>query len=513
MIASKAVKSRILDALAANMSEQEKSDADQKSGQEVAKVLRGKKTGFAKTDSRYWLARLFHNTYQLDGERKETKAWCARIGRNGRRETFNLGTPNRESAARKAQEIYGALLAKGWDETLAQFKPKAAKPDRIATVGEYLADLQATVAFRATTWRAYVQALRSIASGVANVGDQPALDEHGQTLKDRHGRIIYLSRRDRYNGGVEAWQAKVDSLPLSVLTDEAVQKWKLSYLAENGSNPVLLQRAKHTVNAMIRSARSLFSNRKGRLKHLYAKLNLPDPLPFSGVSLEDEASKKYVSRVDARQLITAAKHELATDPTRREQFKIFCLGLLTGLRKREIDTLTWAQVDFDKHQVVICRTEYFEPKSKDSEASVDCDAELLSLLRSWRSSSRGEFVVESRHKARYHKAPATYYRAQEHFQALYGWLKAQGIKDQKPLHTLRKEVGSILANEQGIFAAQQVLRHKHIATTAKHYTDKRVRMTAGLGALLFPSADLPTIVSFVAPSNAAAHKNRGRKGA
>jgi hypothetical protein len=49
---------------------------------------------------------------------------------------------------------------------------------------------------------------------------------------------------------------------------------------------------------------------------------------------------------------------------------------------------------------------------------------------------------------------------------------------------LRKELGSILANEQGIFAAQQVLRHAHIQTTSRHYADKRKSITAGLGALL-----------------------------
>jgi integrase len=488
--------------------------SDTISGQGLAKVSRPKaKTKFAKTDSRYWLARLFRNRYSQGDATAQTKDWCARVARAGRRETFNLGTPNREAAARRAQEIYGSLLAQGWDDTLVKFKPKAQRSTSVATIGEYLAELRATVVFRASTWQAYVQALRSIAAGIGEIGDQPSRDGSGNIKRDKKGRVIYLSRRDRYNGGVEAWQTKVDALSLRVLSDEALQKWKLAYLAEHSGNPLALQKAKHTVNSMIRSARSLFSNRKGRLKHLHAKLTLPDPPPFSGVSLEDEASKKYVSRVDARQLITAAKKELASDPARREQFKIFCLGLLTGLRKREIDTLTWAQVDFERRQIVICRTEYFEPKSKDSEASVDCDAELLDLLHLWHSSARGPFVVESKHKARYHKAPATYYRAQEHFQALYGWLKSQGIKDQKPLHTLRKEVGSILANDQGIFAAQQVLRHKHIATTAKHYTDKRVRMTAGLGALLFPSADLPTIVPFVAPSDAAAHKNRGRKGA
>ncbi|MFO1483867.1 MAG: tyrosine-type recombinase/integrase [Verrucomicrobiaceae bacterium] len=450
----------------------------------------------SRADVRYWLDKV-QKVVGRNGS--ESPNYSVQIAHLGRRHRFKLRTPEKRAAAARAQAIYRTILEQGWDKALASHNPKAARRTGCATIAEYLAELKATVAFRASTWRAYVQALRSIAAGVADVDDQPALDEDGQPRKDRRGRIIYVSRRDRYNGGVTAWQAKVDALPLAVLTDEAVQKWKLAYLAENGGNPVLRQRAKHTLNAMIRSARSLFSDRKGRLKHLRAKLALPDPLPFKGVAMEDESSKRYVSRVDARQLIAAAKSDLAGDESRREQFKAFCLGLLAGLRKRELDTLLWDQVKFDLAQIHICRTEFFEPKSKESEAKVDCDSELLALLRGWKAQARGPFVIETKRKPRYGKAPVGYYRCEEHFRPLYAWLAEQGIKDQKPLHTLRKELGSILANEQGIFAAQQVLRHAHIQTTARHYADKRRPITAGLGVLLADVAEPGKVIGFVAP--------------
>jgi integrase len=63
-------------------------------------------------------------------------------------------------------------------------------------------------------------------------------------------------------------------------------------------------------------------------------------------------------------------------------------------------------------------------------------------------------------------------------------LRKQGVADTKKLHTLRKELGAVLASEQGIFAAQSVLRHAQISTTAAYYTDKKKRITAGLGTLL-----------------------------
>jgi len=55
-----------------------------------------------------------------------------------------------------------------------------------------------------------------------------------------------------------------------------------------------------------------------------------------------------------------------------------------------------------------------------------------------------------------------------------------------PVHTLRKEFGSLIAQEHGIYAASKLLRHADIQTTANHYLDKKQRITAGLGELLAP---------------------------
>ena len=46
----------------------------------------------------------------------------------------------------------------------------------------------------------------------------------------------------------------------------------------------------------------------------------------------------------------------------------------------------------------------------------------------------------------------------------------------------------MLASTHGIFAAQSVLRHAQIATTAAYYVDKKRRISAGLGSLLTDGA-------------------------
>jgi integrase len=295
------------------------------------------------------------------------------------------------------------------------------------------------------------------------------------------------SRFDYRSGGKEAWTAKVDALPLSLLSEAALQRWKLRYLEKAGASPAAQGRAGNSAAAILRCARSLFSAKV--LEHASKNDSkaplLPDPLPFAGVKLPKGGSTKYKSKIDAEKLIEAARAELEGEP-----FKIFALGLLCGLRKREIDLLSWAQVDFDKALIRIERTDFFTPKTDDSQESdgcVDLDPELLALLRGWKAQAKGEFVIESGRPPR-HEASRVNYRCEPHFVTLYAWLRKQGVTARKPLHELRKELGALLASTQGIFAAQSVLRHAQISTTAKFYADKKRRITAGLGSLLAPAS-------------------------
>jgi integrase len=196
------------------------------------------------------------------------------------------------------------------------------------------------------------------------------------------------------------------------------------------------------------------------------------------VELPKKGNTTYQSKINAAELIEHAQAELTGEP-----LKIFYLGILCGLRKREIDLLIWSQVDFGKGVIRIERTEYFQPKSEDSSGEIDLEAELLPLLQEWKTQASGAFVIESTRKPK-HQNSRTNYRCEPHFGTLYAWLRKQGVTARKPLHELRKELGAILASTQGIFAAQSVLRHAQISTTAAYYTDKKKRITGGLGSLL-----------------------------
>jgi hypothetical protein len=49
---------------------------------------------------------------------------------------------------------------------------------------------------------------------------------------------------------------------------------------------------------------------------------------------------------------------------------------------------------------------------------------------------------------------------------------------------LRKELGALITQEHGIYAASRALRHSNVAITAAHYADKKARTTVSIGGWL-----------------------------
>jgi hypothetical protein len=64
------------------------------------------------------------------------------------------------------------------------------------------------------------------------------------------------------------------------------------------------------------------------------------------------------------------------------------------------------------------------------------------------------------------------------FRKLIDWLLSKGVKSSRPIHELRKEIGSLIADEHGIYAASRFIRHADIRITAAIYLDKKRRIEA-----------------------------------
>ena len=104
--------------------------------------------------------------------------------------------------------------------------------------------------------------------------------------------------------------------------------WKRAFLADNNGDEKARRHAKVSVNSFLRRARSLFSEKV--LRHL----EITCTNPFQSVEFQ-----------------VAAREELSElDP---DVFKVFLLAALAGLRRGEIDTLTWAAFRWNERTIRI----------------------------------------------------------------------------------------------------------------------------------------------------------------
>jgi integrase len=412
-----------------------------------------------KTDVRYWARRI----YKHQREGRIDSDWSVRFYRDGRREQFALGTPNKARAAQKALEIYGHLEALGWEATMAKFKRPAepVQPKNNLTIGEFLAEFQAKAELKPGTFADYAGSLRKIVADIVGI---------------THGRGGSREKRDE-------WRHRIDGVKLATVTPEKVQKWKLDFVARAGQDPRKIRSAKTSANSFLREAKALF--RAELLKGLEGVV-LPSPLPFQGVILYPRQSMKYRSTFDAIGIINDAQNELSgQDP---EAYKIFLLGIATALRRKEIDTLSWSSFRWNTNQIRIEPTQWYGLKTEDSAADLDVEPEIMAIFRGFHAKAKSDFVIESKVAPRLDVTTWDHYRTTSIAERLIKWLRTKGVNTSNPLHTLRAEAGSQIAATHGIYAASRFLRHTDITVTAAHYLDKRQSVTVGLGHLFAEGA-------------------------
>jgi integrase len=198
---------------------------------------------------------------------------------------------------------------------------------------------------------------------------------------------------------------------------------------------------------------------------------------------------KYQSKLDPGVLLHSASNGLSeSDP---EAFKALSLALGAGLRRGEVDRLLWRQIDFNAGVIHIEATEAGGLKTEDSAGDVPIDSTLVTLLRGFHANTRSQFVIGEGTGTTASKPWGQRYRCGDVFERLARWLRKHGVEGYKPLHTLRKEAGSIIATKAGIHAASQFLRHADIQVTAMHYADHKERVTVDMGAWLKPENIVP----------------------
>lgn len=455
-----------------------------------------KLTKFSINDVRFWEARVYHPRYGATASVKEAATFAVRIQAHGERRNVALRETTKRDAARAAMTLYKLIEMHGWERGLTEFRGEAPPVRNNLTLGEYLMEVTATGEILPRTLRTYSTKVRKIASDIGKV-----------SLPGK------LNKYDYVNGGAKEWQRLVDAVPLRKLTPDAVQSWLSGYLAQFRSNPAKLNSATKTANSCIRAGKAIFAEKiRERLTHVI----LPDPVPFVGMKTAKERPTRYRSEIENPEvLLVAGVRELAEstmetehqaiwreqggegdapEPApaekiraelrasrKREAFKVLVLGLCAGLRRGEIDRLQWSQVDFGRSLIVIQATDCFAPKAN-SAGDIPIDEEIVKLMKKWKTASSGRFVLEGVEPKV--NTDNHHYRASRAHAELIEWLQSKGMTSRNPLHTLRKEFGSIVCQRAGVYVASRLLRHANITMTAAVYTDDRGRVTSGLGSVL-----------------------------
>jgi integrase len=412
---------------------QKSDEVDNKNAEVMPKSKKEKR--LPKTHTDYWKGRVLKKEYlnPVTGETKEVGTYSVTLSHLKRREYFSLNTASQAEAATKAKRIYGYLKANGWEPTLAKYKPEAEAKPEIETIGDLIETAKDKADVRPLTFRQYQGALRRIAGSIKGIDSSDA---------------------SKYQPGGSRWQMKVDKVKLSAITAEKVQAWRKKQLDK--LNPAERKRKETSLNSSLNQARSLW-------KHSGL------PSPFEGLKWKGTA-RRFKPSVDAPSLLhwaeDALKEKDASKPE-SEQFKAFTLCLFLGLRKREADCLTWEQIDFESGKVRIKTTDYFSPKSENSERDIRVQDSLLPEISRWRKEADHVFVLkggEAKPKAQF-----TYYRAEKTWKALTAWLRSKGVESPKPIHYLRKLSISLMYGANNIHAAQMFAGHSDIRTTIGSY--------------------------------------------
>jgi integrase len=243
----------------------------------------------------------------------------------GRRIAFTLGNGNKNAAARRAAGIYTDLLTLGVEATLARHRAqrRGEVPSKVATIGEWIEAARGVCASNAATFAQYAASLRLIAGQILSV----------KKTKKRFGPG---------KGGARVYRAGIDAQSLEILSEQAVQRWRLVYVAQAG-NPAQERSRMTSANSIIRQARSLFAH---KIVRFLPDTRLPSPRPFENVEFFPRQSARYFSRIDPKALLRTAQGELGgNDPP---AFLAMLLALAAGLRRGEIDSLAWHQIDFER---------------------------------------------------------------------------------------------------------------------------------------------------------------------
>lgn len=422
---------------------------------------------------------------------------------HGKQRKISLRTGSKKEAAKRATEVFAQVSEHGWEKGLQAAFGEVARAKTDATLGDWLAAAEKTGLFRPKTFRDEASKVRKIADCI-RLGEVP---KKGDNDRSRFGRC----------DNAAAWRKEAESLPLEQLTDTQILWWRTEF-KKNAKTPLEEARATRSGISYIGAGKSFFRPDVVEAIKAAGEIVVPATLPFRALKQDKKPDSQYHSEipspealliaarrdlweVTADQLRDASYSEQGIDPSavqpneqesrhfqtlvvrNRAAFQFIVLGLVCGLRRGEADKLTWPQVNITERNIHVRTTDFHAPKA-DSSGKVPFDDGLITVLNEW-SAEQGDdarFVIAGTRPEDF--KPSQEYRADAAAKIAAQWLRKKGITGNKPIHILRKEYGSAVCSQAGIYAASKLLRHKSTRVTEAHYLENDKTVTPDFGKAL-----------------------------
>ena len=400
-------------------------------------------TTFSKRDSRYWHQRIFKQT-QANGQMDA--CWSMRLAIGGKRRQLSLDSGNKQTAAERAAAIYATAKDDGWDAAVSAFgtrRKPTPPPPASATVGAVLRIIEerGTHLRQSTKIRIY-SALRVISASAAGI----------EEYDTRATNAAKSARRDA-----------IDRVPLEAVTPDLIRRWQREFIAGTDDDLHLACKKRSsdgTVSAFSRAWTAALAPH-----YADAGLTMP-PNPAKSVRLFRLKTPRYRSDVDVGALVRDAKDQLSVDG-----YRTLVLALQFGLRRAEMDRLQWQHVDLVTGQLSVEGTEAGATKTGASARVLDVSPGMIAVLAEWKEGAIGDYVVAPLAALRPKRWSS--YRADVAFEEVLGWLRGRGWDSAQPLHQLRKEFGSMVSMNFGVFEASEALGHSDVRVTAALYVSAK----------------------------------------
>lgn len=274
--------------------------------------------------------------------------------------------------------------------------------------------------------------------------------------------------------------------PIQAITPQLLNNWRRAATKEGKFSPV-------TIQGYILKGRSIFS--KDAMAY-YAGEGARFDNPFSGMEKSQSAKVPRFRPIPRATLLELRKW---ADECNNPRWKmILYLALYTGMRRGEIDSMRLSWYDPETRTIDIPAFEG-DFRSKGGEGrqvlvpeTIDLlamrkevfvyDAARLEALRATnpkypknlRPTKDHVYMIPAKrlpHRKTTKQRETITYRLGSYIAKLNAAL-SQGFdcwRGERPLHTLRAQFGSVVAQQFGILEASRLLGHSNITTTAKHY--------------------------------------------